>query len=682
MCGISGYLTLKGAISETETLRLMSRAVAHRGPDGEGAVFIDSRTHSVSQYAGDRTAMMPPDLSPWPAGRDVSHDVAMAHRRFAIVDRTAAGHQPFCLPDAPVVLAFNGEVYNHPELRDELFRLGHSFATRGDVEVLARAYLQWGEGCFERLRGFWSVALWDGRRAEKGGAALLLARDPLGKAPLYFTQRAGRLWWSSEIKGLMAAFSGATGSFNSGRFPVREEAVAHFVRAGIRDFGNKTFYEGIESFPRASYAWVDSAGHFEPKAYWDFPRQRMTAAEIGTGEAIAGLSDRLESAVHLRLRADTAVGLELSGGMDSAAIAALAASSLSTGGGRTSTDPLHAYTVRFPDPWNEAPFARLVAAQFPDTLRLTEMTPENASVLRAIGPFQRHMDEPFHSPNMVAGADIWRRMAGEGIRVSLNGAGGDEVFAGYGGEYLGPFARGLLAQGRLVRAFKELGSFSEREASLLRSSARALWWMVPEAARRSLRPPGPPADLDPLRTVQEPPLASDNFEQRILDHLTDHKMNYWLRSGNTSFMAVPMEVRLPLLDVRVVEWACSLPPEYLIRDGWMKWVLRKALEKHLPPEVVWRRVKMGFPFPLQEWLQASKPGLWALREGAELPFIDRRRLFDAYDVLAARYPAYLWRCLSVLLWWENCVQARDVDLDEGRAAGVDEAWAAKKLVAV
>ena len=656
----------------------MSRAVAHRGPDGEGAVFIHNGTGRVSEYAGDRTPMMPPDLSPWPAGRGVPHDVAFAQRRFAIVDRTAAGHQPFRLDEAQIALIFNGEIYNHPELREELSRLGHVFSTRSDVEVLAHAYLQWGEGCFARLRGFWALALWDGRRAHHAGGALLLSRDPMGKAPLYFTKRAGCLWWSSEIKGLMAAFSGASGGPRSGRFPVREEAVAQFVRSGLRDFGNKTFYEGIETFPRASWAWVDPAGNFEPKAYWDFPRKRMSASDIGTAEAIAGLSTRLESAVQLRLRADTAVGLELSGGMDSSAIAALAASGRAFKNG--AADPLSAYTVRFPDPWNEAPFARLVAERFRGSLRLTEMAPENCSVLRAIGPFQRHMDEPFHSPNMVASAGIWRRMSDEGIRVSLNGAGGDEVFAGYGGEYLGPFARGLLAQGRLVRAFTELGSFSEREASLLRSSARALWWMVPEAARRSLRPPGPPSEMDPLRTPHQAPIASDNFEQRLLDHLTDHKMNYWLRSGNTAFMAVPMEVRLPLLDVRVVEWACSLPPEDRIRDGWRKWVLRKALEQHLPPEVVWRRVKMGFPFPLREWLQASKPGLMALREGADLSFLDRRRLFDAYDTLAARYPAYLWRCLSVLLWWENCVQAREVDLDAGLGAGVEEAWSAKQLV--
>jgi asparagine synthase (glutamine-hydrolysing) len=250
-------------------------------------------------------------------------------------------------------------------------------------------------------------------------------------------------------------------------------------------------------------------------------------------------------------------------------------------------------------------------------------------------------------------------MTALGIRVSLNGAGGDEVFAGYGSEYLGPFARDLMARGRVVRALRELGSFSERESNPLRAWARAGLWTLPASWRHHLRPSGPPAAIDPLHPLHggaAVPVASDDFTQRLLDHLGDYKMNYWLRSGNTSFMGVPIEVRLPLLDVRVVEWACRLPPEYLIRDGWLKWALRKALEPDLPREVVWRRVKMGFPFPLREWLIASKPGFAYLRHGDSPPGLDRDRVFAAYDALADKHAAYLWRCLSVLMWWDLCVR--------------------------
>ena len=136
-------------------------------------------------------------------------------------------------------------------------------------------------------------------------------------------------------------------------------------------------------------------------------------------------------------------------------------------------------------------------------------------------------------------------------------------------------------------------------------------------------------------------------------------MNYWLRSGNTAFMGVPIEVRMPLLDVRVVEWACALPAEYLVRDGWMKWALRKALEPHLPPEVVWRKRKMGFPFPLRAWLLESRPSFEFLRADEDPPGLDRAAVFAVYARLADSHPVYLWRCLSVLLWWHLCVRGED-----------------------
>jgi asparagine synthase (glutamine-hydrolysing) len=656
MCGISGYFAFSGPVEETTSLRAMNRAVAHRGPDGEGAAFIGTQTGIVTPFAGERTPLTPPALRTWPAFFRVPHDLALGHRRFAIVDRTPGGHQPFLIPDDPaasLALAFNGEIYNHVELREELTRRGHVFRTPGDVEVLARAYLEWGEACFTRLRGFWALALWDGRRdAGNGGPrGLLLARDPLGKAPLYWAARGGRLWWSSEIKGLRAGLAAA------GREPFtpRGEAVALFVRAGLRDFGNQTFFEGIKTFPAASHAWVMRDGGFTPRRSWDFPQERLRASDLGIDEAVAGLSDRLEEAVRLRLRADAPVGLELSGGMDSSAIAAFAAGARRSG----AAGPLDAYTVGFPGTaWDESPYARKVAGHFPGSLRLHELTPGGDSILRELADFHHHMDEPFHSPVLVSNREIWRRMAAAGIRVSLNGAGGDEVFAGYGSEYLGPYARGLIARGRVTLALRELGSFSEREGKALRDWARAAWWMVPESLRKGLRPPGPPAALDPLSGRAQVPAASDDFGRRLLDHLGDHKMNYWLRSGNTSFMGVPLEVRLPLLDVRVVEWACRLPAEYLIRDGWLKWVLRKALEPHLPREVVWRPLKMGFPFPLADWLRASRPGFEHLRRGEDPPGLDRSRVFAAYDALAASHPAYLWRCLSVLLWWEACVAGR------------------------
>lgn len=651
MCGLSGYFAFSNPVEETSSLWSMNRAVAHRGPDGEGASFIHTRTGRILHLAGERTRMVPADLPAGTTMPHVGHDIALGHRRFAILEMTPAGHQPVAVAEGRVVLSFQGEIYNHEELRAELTALGHVFRARGDAEVLAHAWLEWGEGCFERLRGFWAMALWDGRPKDQDATgsqgALWLARDPIGKAPLYLGRASGRLWWSSEIKGVRAG---------AGRnaFPARADAVSEFVGAGLRDFGDMTFFEGITSFPAGSVARVNADGTFAPRRYWASPRTRWRATEISPHEAVRELATRLEDAVSLRLRADVPVGVELSGGMDSSAIAALAARA------RSAAQPLAAFTVAFPGtPWDESVYARRVADHYRDRVTLTTLVHDNgasgAAAPAAMAAFHRDMDEPFHSPVLALNREIWQRMAAAGIRVDLNGAGGDEVFAGYGHEYLGPFARGLMARGRPVRALQELAAFSERDARGAHAWIRAALWMAPEAWRKRLRPPGPPAALDPLRIPAPSRTASDRFERRLLDHLGEWKMNYWLRSGNTATMGVPIEARLPLLDTRVIEWAARLPGEYLIRDGWLKWVLRRALDPHLPPDVTWRKVKMGFPFPLTEWLRAARPHFETLGHGEDPPHLDRAKVFAAYDRLAQTHPAYLWRCLSVLLWWDECM---------------------------
>jgi asparagine synthase (glutamine-hydrolysing) len=649
MCGLSGYLVFSGGAGSTrstdatDVLWAMNRAISHRGPDGEGALFIDSGTGSLTPFAGVRTAMMSADLPQCPRNHRVPHDLALGHQRFAILDPTPGGHQPLVLAEEKLALVFTGEIYNHVELREELSRSGSVFRTRGDAEVLAHAWLQWGEACLPRLRGFFAIALWDGRTR-----SLWLARDPIGKAPLYWARHAGRLWWSSEIKGLRAGAG-------QGVFPPRPQAVAEFVDAGLRDFGDKTFFEGIETFPAGSVARIAADGTFTPRRYWSPPDVRLRASELSPQEAISGLKERLHESVRLRLRADVPVGLELSGGMDSSAIAAVAAREQEKN--FPGASPLNAYTVGFAGTsWDESAYARKVAAHHPQRLKLTELPYDRMVSVEALARYHKQMDEPFHSPALLVNREMWRRMAATGLKVSLNGGGGDEVFAGYGGEYLGPFARGLFARGRVAQGLRELGAYSERDPRALRAWARSAWWMVPEGWRKGLRPGRPAAESFPLLTRMPVPRASDDLEQRLLDHLGPYKMNYWLRSGNTSCMGLPVEVRLPLLDTRVVEWAARMPVEYLIRDGWLKWVLRKAVEPDLPSDVTWRRVKMGFPFPIREWLRTARPALETLlRHGEDPPLISRARVFDNYEKLAATHPAHLWRSLSVLMWWDVSV---------------------------
>src|SRR4030095_4443843 len=261
--------------------------------------------------------------------------------------------------------------------------------------------------------------------------------------------------WASESKALCHAS-------NTVAFTVNAQAVRDFVESGWRDLDNSTFYQGVVTFPAASYSWLEPSGKYKPQRYWKLPEQRLTEDQIGAEEAVQQLRDRLNSAVQLRLRADVPVGFELSGGMDSSALVGLAASR---------SHPIHAFTVSFAgSSVDEEPFARKVVAHFSEGIEYTVLQPQHQELLREADEYVWLMEEPFHSPNLLSNQGIWRRMAAEGIRVSINGGAGDEVLAGYPTEYFNPYLDWLLKQRRLKRFVREYRAFSEGPAEGLGSN--------------------------------------------------------------------------------------------------------------------------------------------------------------------------------------------------------------------
>ncbi len=642
MCGVAGYQRTTGSERGATRLLAMLRAVRHRGPDDEGAAFIRA-DRAVQRFCTDESApgVREPLL---PAGGEVDpHRIALGQRRFSIIDLSPAGHQPYASGDGEITLVFNGEIYNYLEVRSELEAAGERFSTQSDTEVLLAAYRAWGVACFGRLNGFWAVALYDRRRD-----AVLLARDRIGKAPLYVTRRPEGVYWCSEIKGLVAALG-------AGAFTVNALAVDDFVRRGHRDVHHQTFYREIQTFPAAAYAWLQPDGTFEPQTYWTVPAQRRSERQISAGDAAAEMRRLLADAVRIRLRADVPVGLDLSGGLDSSSIVALAAAA-------PRSAPLRVFTVSYPgSAFDEAPFAQRVADCYAGQLRSTVLTPTNEGLLEHLDGFVAHMDEPFHDPQILNLRDIWRGMQAEGIRVSLNGAAGDELLAGYGSEYFKPFLRSLLRGGRVGRFAREFFSYTDYERLPLgRHYLRQAYHLLPDWMRlyRNRAMQTPP-EADPYRAAAGMPAQrgpSRRIDRLLIDTMTHWRMNYWCRVGNHNSMGVPLEFRCPFLDYRLVEFAFTLPLTYLIRDGWLKWILRKAIEDVLPADIVWRRRKGGFRYPLGERLPAARGELLAMVAGAECPFIDERRLRDNFDEINRRDPNYLWRLLSVALWWKRCVR--------------------------
>jgi asparagine synthase (glutamine-hydrolysing) len=644
MCGIAGYVLARGAEPTAERLVAMLRTLERRGPDDEGLALVARPGAPAQRYRTDHTdrgvthgAMIDPRES-------APHGIGLGQRRFSIIDLSPGGHQPFWSEDGRVCVTFNGEIYNYVEVRDDLVRLGRRFRTDSDTEVLVEAYRAWGVKCFERLNGFWALALYD---ADQG--RVLLARDRIGKAPLYVARRPDGVWWCSEIKGLLAALG-------RGAFRVRDQAVDDFVRHLWRDLFDGTFYEGIETFPCASWAWIEPDGSFTPTSYWSLPSQRLTERQISIPEAAERYRAVLQDSVRIRLRADVPVGLELSGGLDSSSIVAMAAA-------LRSGQKLHAYSVSYPDSvYDELPFAKSVVARYADQIEHHVLTPENDSILGDLDWFVQHMDEPYHDPVLHSQVAIWRRMRGMGIRVALNGGGGDEVLAGYGVDYFDPYLLHLLARGRLLRFGKEYLRYTESRSAM--DHVRRAYHLLPSWMRLYHNPAMDiPPEFEPYRpggAVVRRAGAAKDVEGLLRDYMTHWRMNYWVRAGNMVSMALPIEYRCSLLDHRMVELGFSLPLGYLIRDGWLKWIARKAVEDHLPADVVWRRQKAGFRYPLSERLPACRDEVFEILEGVDCPYVDMAKLRAGYLEINRRNPTYLWRLLSVAFWWKRCVEGESL----------------------
>ena len=640
MCGISGYWLNSTYLNSTATILKMTRILSHRGPDDEGLTLILPEVEQYSNIITEHSVKGIQVRYNKPLQAEIPHQIAFGHRRFSIIDVSPAGHQPFWSSNQQICLCFNGEIYNYLELRQELEAKGHKFFTNCDTEVLAEAYLEWGVDCFPKFNGFWALSLYDATKKK-----VLLSRDRIGKVPLYITRTSEGLFWSSEIKSILAISKPTD-------LKINDQAVYNFITQGWSDLFQETFYENIVNFPNGSYAWLSPDDNYKIHEFWQLPSQRLKETELSIGEGVKQFKELLSNAIELRMRADVPVGFQLSGGMDSSSLVALAAQS----GNR-----LKSFTVAFPGTLvNEEPFARKVAEQYSDLVDYVVINPPTDEFFEQADDFVWLLEEPFHSPNLLTNQGILRTMAQQGIKVSLSGAAGDEVLAGYASDYHSRYLRLLLRRGKLSEFLKEFILFSENTTDISFKKYLVTLYRLFPLNLRVIRNSGKTiaADIDPFIKPSKINLflgPSDEIEQRLKDIMGNWRMNYWMRSGSKSAMGVPVEIRCPFLDYRIVDFAFTLPLSYLIRDGWLKWILRQAVKDILPEEVVWRSVKMGFPFPYTEWLTTVRERFFATIGELDCPYIDLPRLKASYSQLSHQSPLYLWRLMSLSLWWKRCV---------------------------
>lgn len=544
----------------------MLRPLRHRGPDGEG-IFLDG-----------------------PLG--------LGHRRLAILD-VQGGQQPMPNESRRVWVAFNGEIYNFPALREWLQGRGHTFRSRSDTEVILHLYEEYGEDCVQHLHGMFAFALWDGDRRR-----LLLARDRLGIKPLYYSVTPHALLFASEMKGLLA-----DPAVNRS---IDETAVRRFLSFRYVP-GEATLFQGIRKLPPGHCLLVEAGRIGEPRQYWDlvFP---LAKADLPFREAASRLRELLQRSVVEHLQADVPIGVLLSGGVDSTAVLALAA--------KAAAGRLQTFTVGFDGAADERPFARSVAQHF--QTRHHEVTLNAEDFWSYLPSYAWHMEEPVHEPPAIALHQV-SRLARTHVKVLLSGEGGDEAFAGYPeyphlldvervARWLGPARHAAAVLGSLAaRCLKHPGLerysaaldlpleqhyFSRTAGPTTFFNARAESVLQPAFLHTTGIDPAPRL----LGNLPRRPAG-----QTLLDRLLYVDTKTWLPDdllikADRMTMANSVELRVPLLDHRVLEFAASLRPEFKVKGHETKRVLRAAVADAIPREVLLRR-KAGFPVPYRAWLR-------------------------------------------------------------------------------
>lgn len=601
MCGIAGIIGLNGQAAESHLIEKMTRAVTHRGPDGEGVL--------------------------------VEGNVGLGHRRLAIVDLSTDGAQPMTAGQGRHTVVFNGEIYNYLELRAELQALGHVFFTCSDTEVLLAAYAEWGTACVQRFNGMWAFALYD--RARK---VLFCSRDRFGKKPFYYLSSRDWFAFGSEIRQLLPLL------------PARHadsQTLLKFIVGVQAEGSEQTFFEGVKKLPGGHNLTLDlRTGEWHIQRYYELVIDR-SLANIGDEEAVQRYSAVLADAVRLRLRSDVPLGTCLSGGLDSSSIACLAAGFYRQEAQRS----FAAITACSEQDDNDE---SCYAAQVVDHNHLLwhKVRPNYDDFAAALPAVIEAQEEPFPSASIAMQFFVMRCAREHGISVLLDGQGGDETLLGYERYFAAHYLSEARCRGWLhTLAAMRASSINNDTMSARRilgylfyfTSARVRWHNY---LRRHRYLREQPEMFDEVRLYAE--VAGDI---QALQKLEIERTNLpaLLRYEDKNAMRQSVETRLPFLDYRLVELSLSLPGSSKISEGWTKHVLRKAMSGKLPDSIVWRRNKFGFEAPERLWFARHRPVMQeAVRTSALLASICRHdqllREFTTLDALTQ------WRLYSVACW--------------------------------
>ncbi len=575
MCGIAGIVSLNGADVSTGQLKLMTDRMVHRGPDDDGLLACGAS--------------------------------GIGMRRLSIID-VAGGHQPLMNEAGDLQLVLNGEIYNHVELRAQLVARGHSFRTASDAEVVLHLYEEKGQKALHDLNGMFAFALHDGRQN-----AMWVVRDRLGIKPLFYAVTRDSVVFASDITALRANYPTTVDP---------QQVVKYFALSYVP--GTETVWRGVRKLPPAHYLWVAS-GKVEIERYWNL--EGVGSFEGTLADAERELERLLSDAIRLELRSDVPLGAFLSGGLDSSSIVALAAEQVGM--------PLRTYTVAFAGKISDdAMFARRVAEQY--RTAHVEIPMDHRDAATALDEILPMLDEPLSDSALIPAYWVSKAARQRGVKVLLNGAGGDEIFGGYSRHWnprLGSpawaaeniphpirsfigTAWGLLQPDRGTRAADPILAWGATVSGVNFGTARAILRERSDYAGM----------LEAVRTEHASLASGTNgtYTQSRMQHdLKTYLPQDVLAVTDKATMAASVEGRVPLIDHRLVEFAFSLPTTINFVGGCPKGLFKRVMRNRLPADLV-KRAKSGFNAPDEIWLkQGSGMDLSAELLEARSPILDQ-----------------------------------------------------------
>jgi asparagine synthase (glutamine-hydrolysing) len=647
MCGICGIYNLDGKPVEQSSIQQMTTAIRHRGPDDEGYLLVNTMENNVQHLHGaDTIDAIRADTENLSASKPAN--LAIGHRRLSIIDLSSDGHQPMSTPDGNCWIAYNGEIYNYLELRDELAKTGCQFRTNSDTEVILQAYLHWGENCVEHFNGMFAFSIWD-QKDQK----LFCARDRLGIKPLYYFYDENTFIWASEIKQLII----------SGSIPINPnyKSIWNYLLLSRQDLTEETFFNNIVTLKPGHTLKIDKRG-FSLRKYWDLNAD-TAVIQLSEQQYAEQFLELFSNSVKLRMRSDVPLGISLSGGLDSSSIAMIAS--------ELTSKKVNTFSVYYEDDpkYDERQYIRSVlnAGNFDPVYFTAHNTIDIANIKNWI----YHQDEPPSSASPFSAYNNYRNVNRAGVTVVLNGQGGDEILAGYH-TYFKYYYLSMIKQARFLKFSREFSEYT----TIFKKDIRFKVNMLSKLLLRSFLPDHHMKRFekhektnlgiytsDFLRQGDAFKIGSkyrDPLKNNLYQTVTSTMIPHLLHWEDRNSMAHSIESRVPFLDHNLIEFIFAIPNEQKIRGSETKYVLRQAMKEILPEDIRTRQDKVGFATPTDLWTKNQLHS--EILDIINSTSFNQRGLFNTGYIQKSYTrdpevfkPNEIWKLFSIELWFRQFI---------------------------